>query len=218
MPGIVASRRLTASALCQATILASTSAILPSTSSSWPARTRTSSRARSGRSRRLLHARQEPRHVPRSLRLDDAELGEVPADRVDQLGALADEQVAHPVQHQRRLLRLALDRDEAHRRPCHRLADGRGVGGVVLAAPEVGLDVLRRHQPDLVPELPELARPEVGGRASLHADEAGLQPGEEGVHLGAPQPPFQDHAAGRIHAVDWSDPHQLDGRRGGDRA
>ena len=89
----------------------------------------------------------QPRYVPWPLRLNDPELGKMAADRVDQLGALADEQVTRPVQHQGRLLVLTLDRDKAHRGPCHRLANGRGIGGVVLAALEVGLDVLCRHQP-----------------------------------------------------------------------
>src|SRR3712207_7309860 len=48
-------------------------------------------------------------------------------------------------------------------------------GRVVLASLHVGLDVLRRHQPHLMPEGPQLARPEVRGRAGLDADQAGRQ-------------------------------------------
>ena len=47
------------------------------------------------------------------LRLHHAEFGKVAANRVDQLGAVADQQVAHTVQHQGRLLRLPHDRNEA---------------------------------------------------------------------------------------------------------
>ena len=47
---------------------------------------------------------------------DDAELGQVGTDRVDQRRALPNEQLPRPMQHQHRLLVLRLDRHEAHRR------------------------------------------------------------------------------------------------------
>ena len=39
----------------------------------------------------FLHAGQQPRHVPWPLGLDEAELGKMAADRIDQLGTLADQ-------------------------------------------------------------------------------------------------------------------------------
>ena len=82
---------------------------------------------------------------------DNAELGEMSADRVGELGALAVEHQPHPVQHHHALLLRRLDGHKAHRRPRHGLADRLGIRGVVLAALHIGLDVLRRHQADLVP-------------------------------------------------------------------
>lgn len=65
-----------------------------------------------------------------------------------------------------------LHRHEAHARSRHRLADCFYIGCVVLAAPEVGLDVARRHQPDLVAERDQFARQMVRSRARLDTDQA----------------------------------------------
>ena len=66
------------------------------------------------------------------------------AQRVDRHGALADQQVARPVQHQGALLGHALDRHEAHVRPRDRLGDRRRIGRVVLLPLHVGLHVTGR--------------------------------------------------------------------------
>jgi len=63
-------------------------------------------------------------HAGLTLRRDDPELGQVATQRPtskswDRRRALADQLVAHPVQHQGRLPALALDRNEAHARPRH---------------------------------------------------------------------------------------------------
>lgn len=75
------------------------------------------------------------------------------------------------------MLLFALHRHEVHARSCHRLADCFCTGCVVLAALEVGLDVARRHQPDLVAERDQFARPMVRSRVRLDTDEAGSEPG-----------------------------------------
>jgi hypothetical protein len=54
-----------------------------------------------------------------ALRRDHPELGQVTAQSIDRRRALADQLVAHPVQHQHRLLPFALDRREPHARPLH---------------------------------------------------------------------------------------------------
>src|SRR4051812_33090801 len=46
----------------------------------------------------------------------DAELGQESPDHVDELGALADEEITRPMQRERDLLLDRLDRDEAHAR------------------------------------------------------------------------------------------------------
>src|ERR1700691_5601952 len=70
---------------------------------------------------------------------DQAELREMAAQRVHGHGPLLDHQGAGLMQHQHGLLVGALDRNEPHIGPRHRLADRRRIVGVVLAALEVGL-------------------------------------------------------------------------------
>jgi hypothetical protein len=98
---------------------------------------------------------------PGALRCNDAELGEMSAQRVDQLRLLADQRLTHPVDRQRALLLLALDRDKPHARSLHRLADRLGVSPVVLLALYVRFDILRRHQAHSVAEPGDLSCPEM---------------------------------------------------------
>ena len=56
--------------------------------------------------------------------------------------ALLDQQFAGLVRHQRGLLVFALDGDETHVRPRHRLADRRRIRRVVLAALDIGFHVI----------------------------------------------------------------------------
>jgi len=77
----------------------------------------------------------------------------------DRCRALAHQLVAHPMQHRHRLLVFALDRDEAHAGPLHGFAAGLGIGGVVLVGLDVGPNVVRRHQPRIVAECLQPARP-----------------------------------------------------------
>ena len=134
----------------------------------------------------VAHEVGELAEVPRPFARHQAELGEVAAHRVDQLGALPDQESPGPMQHGRGLLLDRLDRDEAHGRPDHGLADRLGVGGVVLVRLDEGLHVLGRDQPDLVAEGLQLPRPVVRARAGLDADQARRQPGEERGDLAAP--------------------------------
>jgi hypothetical protein len=109
-----------------------------------------------------------------TLRRDDPELGQGATQPVDGRRPLTDQLVAHPVQHQARLLGLGLDRHEAHARPLHGFAAGLGIGGIVLVgldpclAPSADhrgrrgaarLDILGRHETRLVPKRAQLAGP-----------------------------------------------------------
>lgn len=75
------------------------------------------------------------------------------------------------------MLLFAPHRHEVHARSRHRLADCLCIGRVVLAALEVSLDVARRHQPELVAERDQFARPMVRSRARLDTDRARSEPG-----------------------------------------
>src|SRR6516165_2597713 len=137
-----------------------------------------------------------------SLRRDNAELGQVTADRVRQHRSLPDQELAAAMQHQTGLLLLALGRHKTHRRTCHCLADRRSVIGVILAALEIGLHVTGRHQPHRMAECLKLSAPMMGTRAGFNANEARRQSREELQHLGAAHALADHNRAIDIHAVD----------------
>jgi hypothetical protein len=103
------------------------------------------------------------------------------------------------------LLRHALDGDDAHRRPAHRLADRCSIRCVVLVPPHIRLRISRRDQPHLVPQLRQLTRPIVGRRTRLQPHPAGRQLGKERQHLRASQRPAHHYRPGRIHPVHLED-------------
>src|SRR4051812_31315305 len=74
--------------------------------------------------------------------------------------------------HQPALLLSRFELNKAHGRSPDRLADCLSIGGIVLVALDVRLHVLRRHQPHLVTEFHEFARPIMGRGARLHTDKA----------------------------------------------
>ncbi len=115
---------------------------------------------------------------------------------------LTNQQIARSVERQDRLLLGRLDRDEAHGRARHRLADRLRISCVRLAPLDVGFDVNRRHQFHLVPQSRDLTRPEVARAARLDADQTGLQLGEERHHLAPAQRSADDDLAGVVDAVD----------------
>lgn len=119
----------------------------------------------------------------------------MPAQRVDVHGLLLDQQFTDLVQLSDRLLLDGLDRNKTHRRPGHCLADGLGIGCVVLVPLDIGLDVLGRDQADLVSKLGQLTAPMMGAATGFHANQARWQAGEEGLHLGSGQLLAQDRSA-----------------------
>ena len=105
--------------------------------------------------------------MPETLRCSDAELGHVGAQRIDQHGALPDQQVACTMQHQNRLLLRVLHRHEPHRRPTDSFTDSFSIGCIVLVALDVGFHIRRRHQPHRMSELGQLAGPVVSGGTGM---------------------------------------------------
>ena len=93
--------------------------------------------------------------------------------------ALLDQQFAGLVRHQRGLLVLALDGDETHVRPRHRLANRRRIRRVILAALDIGFHVNRRREFHLVAHRAKPPRPIMRRAASFHADRARLDLGEK---------------------------------------
>lgn len=122
------------------------------------------------------------------LRQHDTELREQAADAVDAGRALLDETLAHPVQAQHPLLLQALDGHKTHLGALHRLTDGGGICGIVLASlarEAVGHDELGGDQAHRVAMLDKQPGPVVCARAGPHADGAGWQGCNEIEQLGA---------------------------------
>ena len=137
---------------------------------------------------------------------DEAELREMAAQRVHGHRSLLDHERAGLVQHQHGLLVGALDRDEPHIGPRHRLSDRRRIVGVVLAALEVGLDVSRRHQNHLVSQRPELTRPMVRRSASFHPDPGRTDPSKETQELRPAQFPPHRRRSFTFDRMDLKEP------------
>src|SRR5271154_6907309 len=70
---------------------------------------------------------------------------------------------------------LALQFDKAHRWSRRRLRDPLGVAIVVLLRLDVGSNIFRRHQPDVVAVAGEDMANVMGAAARLHPDNAGRQ-------------------------------------------
>src|SRR3954470_11775178 len=109
------------------------------------------------------------------------------AQRVDDLGALTDQEVARSEDHGRSLLRLALHGHEPHRWTLGCFADRLSIGHIVLLAFNQRLHVRRRDQSDFVAEFSDRASPVVRARARLHRDNAAGLARKEGEHLRAPE-------------------------------
>jgi hypothetical protein len=145
------------------------------------------------------------RHVLRAGGRQHAELRHVAADGVDERHALARQQLVGAMDDPRGLLLDGLERGGADARARHGLADRCRIRCVVLLARDIGLYVRGRDEAHIVPEGAKLAPPVVGGRASLHTDQAGRQPGEERAHLLAPELALQGLPALCVGAVHLED-------------
>ena len=140
------------------------------------------------------------------MRHHDAQLRKVTAQGIDQGRPLPDQEIAGSVQHEGALLLRALDRDEAHRRPCDGLADRSRVRGIILLPAQIGFDIGGRDQADLMAESHERARPVMSRRAGLHPDQArrkGLL--KKPWHLAAAQRLAQDDLSTPVHRVQLED-------------
>ena len=120
-----------------------------------------------------------------SLAGDDAELGGVTAHRVDQSGALTDQGLTHLQDHALSLLRDGFHRHEMHARTPGGLADRFGVVAIVLAAFDIGFDVLRRDETHHVAERGQFASPMMRAATGFQGDVGGRELLEEGYHLRA---------------------------------
>jgi hypothetical protein len=140
--------------------------------------------------------------VANALGYNKAKLCEKAADLVCLRGARLHKALAYPVQRQHRLLLNVLDRYKAHVRSTDSLADGLGVGCIILVGLDVRFDKLRRHQSHGVAHRLELARPVVRTTAGLDADQARRQVDEERGHLVSAQLLLDENFAMHVDPVD----------------
>jgi hypothetical protein len=128
------------------------------------------------------------RRTTAALRQHDAQLREQATDAGERGGALLHKTLAGAVHQQLALLLKALDRHEAHVGPADGLADGCGIGRIVLAAlarETVGDDEPGRHQAHGVTELLKLPCPVVGAEQASMPMRHGWERGNEFEQLGA---------------------------------
>ena len=89
------------------------------------------------------------------LAYGDPALEQQAAYLVDHCGTPHDPPFSHSMQRLQIQLIIALDRHEAHRGPTHGLPDRLRIDVIVLVCLHLGLYVLRRNQPHVVPLLLE---------------------------------------------------------------
>ena len=128
-------------------------------------------------------------------------LGQVAAEGIDQLRALANQEITGAKQHGARLLLLGLDRHEAHGRPDRRLTNGFCVRRVVLLAPDERFDINRRNQSNFMAESTDGASPVMGAPAGLHSDDAAWMLGQKSEDFIARKLLAERHAAVRAGAM-----------------
>jgi hypothetical protein len=137
---------------------------------------------------RVLDSLHQLRDMSGSFGHDKAELGQMPAQGIDDLGPLPHQEIAGPEHESGSLGLLAFGSHEAHGRALGGLADRLGICGIVLLPLDERLDVRRRDQPDRMPEHADLAGPIMGAAAGLHGDRAGGLGRQERANLAAPLP------------------------------
>src|SRR6476660_3619264 len=196
MPGMVSSRRLAGHWRCWACRRLSRVSICACKAAIWLASSFRLARASCGKrsslaSARIANSRQRP-CLPVAATSPNSAMCARSALMVG-VRCRSSRSRTNPVLHRSPLLLGRLERHKAHRRTAHRLADRRRVRRIGLVALHIGLHVPRWHQPNVVAELPELARPVMRPRARFHPDQAWRQLGEGGEHLAAPQLLLQHH-------------------------
>src|SRR3954466_4312167 len=153
----------------------------------------------------VLQGSDELGSMSRSFGSNHAELGQVTAERVDGLGALADQQVPRAEHDGGGLLVRALEGDKAHGGTLSGLADRFGIRHVVLLSLDERLDVRRRDQLHRVAKLGDLAAPIMRAATGLHGYRAGRERCQERQKLAAAQLLAKDHRARAVSPMKLKD-------------
>jgi hypothetical protein len=114
----------------------------------------------------------------------------------------ADQAVAHPMQRLDVELLLALELDEAHGGSGRRFGDSFGIAIVILLGLDVRAHVLRRNQPDLVPQRRQRPAHVMGATACFHRHRAGGQLCGQRDHSIATHPPPHNDCTAFVQSDD----------------
>ncbi len=136
------------------------------------------------------------------MRHDEAQFREVTTQVMSQGCPLPTQKVTDSMQHEGALPLRDPDRNEAHNWPRDSLADGHRVCHIILLPEQIGLDIRRRSQANLVIKGQEREGPAVSRRAGLDADQAQLPRAKEARHLAASQCLAQDDLSAPLDAVE----------------
>src|SRR5215210_3810820 len=153
----------------------------------------------------VLEGRDELGGMDRPFSSDHAKLGQVTTERIDGLGALANQQVPRAEHDGCGLLVRALEGYKAHGGALSGLADRLGIGHVVLLSLDERLHVRRRDQLHRVAELGDLAAPIMSAATRLHGHRAGRQRCQERQNLSAAQLLAKDHRACAVSPMELKD-------------
>src|SRR4051794_18360061 len=107
----------------------------------------------------LFNGSQQWTNLAKSPAGDHTELSGMAAERVGHLSSLTNQGFAHLQNHALGLLRDGLHGHEVHARPPRRFADRFSIVTVVLAAFDIGFDVLRWNKTYLMAERGQFASP-----------------------------------------------------------
>jgi len=113
--------------------------------------------------------------------------------------------LTNPDQHQRRLALRAFHGDEPHRQSIHCLTEGFSIGGVVLAALDIRLNILWRNEFYLMSKRLQKSGPMMGSTAHFDRPHSWWQFLEEGDHLLAPQFFAQHGLLSSVYAMQLKD-------------
>src|SRR4051794_38593602 len=136
---------------------------------------------------------------------DHPELGQVTAERIDGLGALANQKIPRAKHNGCGLLVRALEGHKPHGRALGGLADRFGIGHVVLLALDKGLHVSGRDQLHRVAELGNLAAPKVSAATCFQGHRAGREGCKERENLAAAQLLAKDNSSRAVGSVQLKD-------------
>jgi hypothetical protein len=128
------------------------------------------------------------------------------AQSIERRRALAGEQLAPPIAHQRGLVVDRTHRHEPLARTTHRLVDRRRVNLVAFVAAHVGLHMRRRQQSNLVSKFDQRPPPMMRRGARLHRHHARRQRGEKRDELAARELARNNTLALRVDCVNLKDP------------